>query len=209
MTKYFSLKSKPANKKMEKTLEKINQELSLFFNFKAKQPLLFLVDSRKDMDLIGGKKTEDWFVGVFKHNNIYIFNPEIFEKVSSHTREEFVQILKHEYCHAYYAQLTNEYRPLWLNEGLACFLSGKKLILKDDYKDQLLDIFSYFDHTNRDIYRVGQYWVQFLLKKFGKKKFISLIKAMRLISTERQFSDKFYEIYGFKFGRSSFLKFIE
>jgi hypothetical protein len=194
---------------MEKILEEINQELSLFFNFKAEQPLLFLVDNREDMDLIWGKKTEDWFVGAFKHNSVYIFNPEIFEKVSSHKIEEFRQILKHEYCHAYYARLTNGYRPLWLNEGLACFLSGKKLILKDDYKDKLLDIFSYFDKTNSDIYKVGQYWVQFLLEKFGKKKFINLIKAMRLISTERQFSDKFYEIYSFKFNRSSFQEFIE
>jgi hypothetical protein len=194
---------------MEKILEEINQELGLFFNFKAEQPLLFLVDSRKDMDLIWGKKTESWFVGAFKQGNIYILNPDIFEKESSHRKEEFVQILKHEYCHAYYTQLTNGHSPSWLNEGLACFLSGKKLILKDDYKDKLLNIFSYFKNVNADVYRVGQYWVQFLLKKFGKKKFISLIKAMRLISDEQQFADKFYEIYGFKFSHSSFHKFIE
>ncbi|MFA5248209.1 MAG: hypothetical protein WC415_03115 [Patescibacteria group bacterium] len=194
---------------MEKILEEIIQELKSFFNFKAEPPLLFLIDNRKDMNLIWGKKTEDWFVGAFKHGNIYILNPEIFEKESSHRREEFAQILKHEYCHVYYTQLTNGHCPSWLNEGLACFLSGKKLILKDGYKDKLLNIFSYFKNLNADVYMIGQYWVQFLLKKFGKKKFISLIKAMRLISNEQQFNDKFYEIYNFKFDHSSFSKFIE
>jgi len=194
---------------LEKTLEKINQELSVFFNFIASQPLLFLIDSRKDLDLIWGKKTKKWFVGAFKQGNIYILNPEIFEKESSHKKEEFEKILKHEYCHAYYAQLTKGHCPSWLNEGLACFLSGKELVLKGGYKDKLLNVFSYFNKTDSDIYMVGQYWVEFLIKEFGKKKFVNLMNEISLVSDERQFAAKFNKIYGFKFNNRSFIKFIQ
>jgi len=208
MKNYFTLKLNSADRELEKTIKTINNELNIFFNFKIKEPLLFLVDYRKDLDLIWGKKTENWFVGAFKQGNIYVLNPKVFEKESSHQKEEFEQILKHEYCHVYFTQITKGHSPSWLNEGLACFLSGKKLVLKNDYENKLLNIFSYYNEVDSDVYMVGQYWVEFLLKKFGKKKFLKLISSLDLISNERQFSIKFYEIYGFKFSKTSFLKLV-
>lgn len=133
------IKSGKANKKLTRFLKTIRKELDDFFEFKACAPLLFFLDRREDLDLIWGKKTEAWFVGAFKNNSIYILNPEIYERESSHKKEEFWKTLKHEYCHAYYTQITRSHYPIWLNEGLASFLSGKKLILKDDYKNKLLN----------------------------------------------------------------------
>lgn len=161
------------------------------------------------MDLIWGKKTEKWFAGAAKNNCIYIFNPNVYDKESGHKKEHFWQTLKHEYCHIYYTQLTKSHYPFWLNEGLASRLSGKKLVLKEDYKDMLLNIFSYFDKVDSRIYTVGQFWVEFLIKKFGKKKFIKLINCIRFISNDRQFADNFYKIYGVKFNKSSFTRFIK
>ncbi|MDD5528197.1 MAG: hypothetical protein PHO56_04495 [Patescibacteria group bacterium] len=205
----MKVKSANFNKGLEKFLKIINKELSVFFNLKADEPLLFLVDHRKDLDFIFDKKTENWFVGAFKHGNIYLLNPMVFEKESSHKEDEFRRILKHEYCHAFYTRITKSHYPSWLNEGLACYISGKKLVLSRGYKDKLLDVFSYFEKTNSDIYMVGQYWVEFLLKKFGKKKFTELINSMECISNKHQFAAKFYKIYGFKFSKDYFSKFIE
>jgi len=108
------------------------------------------------MDLIWGRKTEAWFVGACKNNNIYILNPNVYEKESSHKKEEFWQILKHEYCHIYYTQITKCHYPFWLNEGLAGYLSGKKLVLKNEHKGKLLNIFSYYDKVDSNVYLVGQ-----------------------------------------------------
>jgi hypothetical protein len=161
------------------------------------------------MNLIWGKKTEKWFAAATKNNCIYIFNPNSYDKESSHKKEHFWQTLKHEYCHIYYTQLTKNYYPFWLNEGLASHLSGKRLVLKEGYKDMLLDIFSYFNKIDSRVYMVGQFWVEFLIKKFGKKKFVELINHVRFISNDRQFADSFYKIYGVKFNKGSFTRFIK
>ena len=161
------------------------------------------------MDLMWGKKTEKWFVGASKYGSIYIFHPDVFATESSHKKDKFWQTLKHEYCHIYYAQITKSHYPVWLNEGLASYVSGKKLVLKDGDKEKLPDVVSYFSDANSGAYMIGQFWVEFLIKKFGKKKLISLIKSFDSGIEEKRFAKKFEEVYGFKYDRSSFSKLIK
>jgi len=112
-----------------------------------------------------------------------------------------------EYCHIYYTKLTKGHYPFWLNEGLAGYLSGKKLILKDGDRDKLLNVFSYSNKVDSQVYMVGQFWVEFLIKKFGQKKFIELINSIKFISSDSEFASSFYKIYSIKFSISSFTKF--
>ena len=98
---------------------------------------------------------------------------------------------------------------MWLNEGLASFKSGKKLSLSDDDKGKLLNIFYYFDKSDRDVYFIGQFWVECLLKKFGNKKFLTLINSFNYGFTTKDFDKNFYKIYGFKFNKKEFSKFIK
>jgi len=206
--RYLSLKSVPADEKLNKFLEETKAEFYDFFEFKTEEPLLFFLDNREDLNLIWDRETERWFVGTFKNNSIYILNPKIYEKESSHKKEEFWQTLKHEYCHFCYTQITKSHYPVWLNEGLASFLSGKKLVLKDDYRNKLLNIFDYFDKVEKDTYMVGQFWVEFLIKQFGRDKFIKLIKSFISDFNSEQFSEKFYNVYGFEFDRNSLEKYL-
>jgi len=189
-------------------LKQINTELSYFFKFEACEPLLFLLDNRKDLDLIWGRGTEKWFVGAFKNNCIYILNPNVYERESSHKQSDFWVNLKHEYCHAYYTQITKTHYPVWLNEGLASYLSGKKLVITDSDKEKLLNLFNYFDKVDKDVYTVGQFWVEYLINKYGQNKFLKLIKSFDANLNSRLFSQKFYQIYGFKFTKKEFAKFI-
>jgi len=190
-------------------LEKTREELDTFFEFKAPEPLLFLLDSRADLNLIWGRETESWFVGAFKNNSIYILNPDAYARESSHKPEEFWTTLKHEYCHYYYTQLTKSHYPVWLNEGLASFISGKKILLNDSQNNKLLDIIHYFEEADKDVYAVGQFWVEYLLKRYGRKKFLSLIRAFRAGFSYRQFVEKFHCVYGVQFTKKSFLKFLK
>lgn len=207
--KFLSLKSVLADEKLNKFLEEVKVEFDNFFDFKSAEPLLFFLNSREDLNLIWGRETERWFVGAFKNNSIYILNPEVYEKESSHKKEEFWQTLKHEYCHFYYTQITKSHFPIWLNEGLASFLSGKKLFLKDGYKDKLLNVFDYFDRVEKDTYTVGQFWVEFLIKKFGKDKFLELIKGYPSDFNFEQFAEKFYNVYKFQFDKNSLEKYLD
>lgn len=153
------------------------------------------------MNVVWGGKTENWFVGAFKNNSIYILNPLVYEIESSHKKEEFWINLKHEYCHAYYLQITKCIYPIWLNEGLASFKSGKKNILSNNIRCNLLNVVDYFDKSDKQVYCVGQFWVEYLLKKFGKRKFLSLIYSLDYGLTNREFGKKFFKVYGFKFNR--------
>lgn len=170
---------------------------------------MFLLNSREELDVVWGNKTESWLVGAFKNNSIYILHPEVYEKESSHKKEDFWINLKHEYCHSYYAQITKSPYPVWLNEGLASFKSGKKLILGNDDKGKLLNVFNYFDKSDRDVYLIGQFWVEYLLKKFGNEKFLTLINSFNYGFTSKDLAKNFYKIYGFKFNKKELSKFIK
>lgn len=205
---YLTIKSVKASKKISEFVENTKKEFDVFFDIEIDEPLFFFLDSRNDLETIWGKKTERWFVGAFKNGNIYILHPQVYSKESSHKKEEFWETLKHEYCHFYYTQLTKNYYPVWLNEGLASFLSGKKLILREDYKTKVLNVFNYFDKVDKDVYFIGQFWVEYLLKKYGKKKFLRLIKSFNSDSNFNysKFIKSFYLVYGFKFNKKSLAK---
>lgn len=206
---YLTVKSNKANKELSDFFSKTKKELSDYFEIEAFDPPLFLLDNRKDLNIILGRDTEPWFVGVFKGGNIYMLNPEVFEKESNHKKEEFWVILKHEYVHVCYVQITRSFYPIWLNEGLASFLSGKKITLGDDFYKKSLNIFNYFNKSDKDVYAIGQFWVEFLLDKYGRKKFLKLIKGLNSCENQKQFSEVFFDCYGFGFNKEEFSKFLK
>lgn len=156
------------------------------------------------MDDVWGKKTELWLVGAFKGENIYILHPDVFENQSSHKIEDFWITLKHEYCHFFYTSITKSHYPFWLNEGLASYKSGKKISKNLDEKDCLLNIFDYFDKSDKGVYLSGQFWVEYLIQNFGKEKFIKLIKSLESGFDQKIFSQIFYSVYQIEFEKKFF-----
>lgn len=202
---------KLADKKLGIFVKDTKKEFDVFFGFKIKDPDLYFVASREDFDLIVGRKTENWLVAIARANSIYILDKKIFAKESNHRIGDFWQTLKHEYSHIYYTQITKSHYPFWLNEGLASYLSGKKLLIKNNDQEKLLNVFNYFNKSDSDVYVVGQYWIEFLIKKYGKKKMIMFIKSLDVKSelSSQYFAKQFYKIYGFRFNKKSFAKFTE
>jgi len=96
-----------------------------------------------------------------------------------------------------------------LNEGLAGYLSGKKFNYNQADKRKFLQIFSYFNRLDKEIYLVGQFWVEYLLKKFGRKKLLKLLNIFPSPMNQRQFTSKFSQIYNLKFNKSTFSKLIK
>ncbi len=215
MSSYLSIKKSEVNKVLYSFLKTTKKELDLFFNIKSHEPLIFLLNSRKELDLIWGNKTEKWHVGGTrwligggtKQGVIFILNPEVYTKESSHKdKNDFWKTLKHEYTHIYFKQLTDGVLPLWLNEGIASYLSDQRQSCKNP-----LNIFSYFNKSDKDIYAIGYFWVELLINKFGKDKLVGLIKSLELKPslTEKIFNERFYKIYGFKFNKANLSKLID
>ncbi len=148
-------------------------------------------------------------MGAFKNNSIYILSPQKYAKESSHKKEEFWMSLKHEYVHYYYTQMSKSHYPVWLNEGLASYLSGKKLGSETISSDKLLNILKYFNKSDKSVYLVGQFWVEFLIKNYGKNKLLELINSFNSPLDYQQFTKKFYSIYNFKFTKNSLKRFLK
>lgn len=184
--KYLVLKSKKFSKKLEEFVKKTKLDLDDFLGCDFAIPLIFFIN-----------------------NSIYIFNPEVFASETTHDKKEFWQIFKHEYFHVYFSQITRGHYPHWLNEGLACYFSGKKLVLKDADKENLLNVFMYYDKSDKGIYAVGQFWVEYLIGKFGQAKMVELIKNTATVKNSHQFARLFNRVYGFKFNKNSFTSLIK
>lgn len=199
MFQYFSVKPAKNNQKLDKFLFATKKELSNFFSINVEQPNIFFLNSRKDIDKIRKMKTKRWQSGWAKNGNIFILNPKIYAKESSHTAEHFWKTIKHEYCHLYFKKLTGTGYPKWLNEGLACYLAGQ--VKKSPTSDDVMKIFDYFKKSNWQIYSIGYFWVKLLIEKLGKKKFFKLLKQLKPELNENKFKLIFYKVYKIKFSK--------
>jgi hypothetical protein len=193
------------NKEIQEFLEDTQKELSRFFGISVGQPVLFFLNSRKEIDFIWNKKTEGWMVAWAKENYIFILNPKVYTKESDHKDiKHFWQVLKHEYCHIYFKKITNVNYPKWLNEGLACYLANQ--IKPQPSPEEALKIFEYFSKSDSQIYKPAYFWTKLLIEKFGVEKMLSLIETIKSGITEKQFSANFYKIYGLHYSEKDFIK---
>jgi len=193
------------NKRMINFIKSIQEELDDFYNTNIEQPSIFFIDSRKEIDEIWGRKTEEWFSAWAKDGNIYILNPEIYTEESNHKDiKHFWQSLKHEYCHLYYRKITKTGYPKWLNEGLANYLANQNK--KKPSKKEALRVFNYYQKTDWRIYNIGYFWTKLLIEKFGKKKLLTLINNIDSQTAEKEFAKKFYLIYKFHYSKADFEK---
>ena len=196
------------NKEITSFLKSTQEELDNFYNISIEQPVVFFIDSRKEVDEIWERKTEDWFSAWAKDGNIYILNPEIYTKESNHKDiNHFWQSLKHEYCHLYYRKITGIGFPKWLNEGLANYLANQ--IKKEPTKEKALEVFDYYNKSDWQIYDIGYFWVKLLIEKFGKKKLLTLVKSINSQTIEKEFTESFYQIYKFRYSRTDFEKLLK
>lgn len=202
------INSSKFNKKMTGFLKSTRKELNDFYNTNIEQPSVFFIDSRKEINEIWRRKTEDWFSAWVKDMNIFILNPEIYTKESNHQDiNHFWQSLKHEYCHLYYRKITNTGCPKWLNEGLANYLAGQ--VKKKPTKEEALIVFDYYQKIDWRIYNIGYFWIKLLIEKFGKKKLLTLIKTINSQTTKKEFAKKFHQIYKFYYSKVDFEKILE
>jgi hypothetical protein len=101
-----------------------------FYGMTEQVPLqIYLPHSRSEFDRLTGGGLPDWAAAVFlaSRNAIVLKRPE-WVASGYRLREE----LLHELSHAYFHRMFPEQKPpLWFNEGLAQFLSGKRITLQD------------------------------------------------------------------------------
>jgi hypothetical protein len=187
----FIIKSKE-EKSIDKIYQKVMKEYEKFFEFKwnNQRPKIFRLSAKNYLQLTEGllRKSATAF-----SKGDYIFLQDKYFK----DKKEIERILRHELAHAFTYCIANskKYKPCWLWEGIAVYISGEN---KNKTNNLFNKFLKYYNFIDSNAYSESGFVVQFLVENYGKKKLVELIKSLKNINSEEVFSKKFKEIYKFE-----------
>lgn len=193
--------------KIDRVYNKSMRELDSFFNlnWKYNQPDLILVPDRKTIDSLRRRKTEDWVVGWADGSNVYLLSDKNYERESNHkySNEEYYALIKHELAHCFSNTISNfSQKPRWLLEGISIFLSDQnKLRNKPKEFKKFID---FYGTNGKEVYYESGFAVEFLVKIYGKRKLILLLKKLKESNSKEDFAKLFKSIYGFDLSYQNF-----
>ncbi len=137
---------------------------------------IILVYSRKELDRLYRKKTSNYVPAFAKKTKIIIFSLNVFERETCWKKRDFYSTLVHEINHIFFTGLTKEfYEPIWLSEGLATYIQHNKRKPKKKTKIFYSILNKKFDYKTPR-YNMYHLLVYYLIKKYGKEKFIRFLR---------------------------------
>ena len=201
----LELEKRPIPQELLDVKEKAIQDYNEFFEITLqKQFKIYMIHSREEMDIIQGKKTEDWVTGHTRDHGqkVFIFDPEYYEKETGKKQIYFKKLLKHEIVHVYVAEIRNKgFVPSWLNEGLAEHLAQKKK--SDKSLEEIVDCIDCFDDFLFEHYRTSSKLIELLITKYGKEKLLALLESLK---NKEKFFSAFQNIYGFEITKENLIE---
>ena len=110
-------------------------------------------------------KTTEWMVGFAFPRRHTVFVVE--ESASTRSNDEWLKIIKHEIVHVFYESKFHSILPYWLNEGMACYLSGQQ---NSRTEISIKDLMKYHNSSDKGIYDIGYTAVRLMLggKEYDK-----------------------------------------
>lgn len=188
---------------LERVFRRSFKELNEFFpvNWEKNTPKVFVIKTRKEYEAFVGYKTQPWMVGNSNGRLVTLLAYESLGKESSHcySRTEYDALLKHELCHSFmglYVGVSHDI-PLWINEGTCLYLADQ---LRSRNRTKKLKGFlgCYRQGQNPDyLYSESGFAVALLVEKFGKAKYLKLLKGLGKIKTRPAFNKYFQTVYHF------------
>ena len=177
----------------------INQVISFFGKGKISFQIIF-VKTRKEYSKFVGRKTNKWEAGFTTGNDIiYLFDKDVFEKVSTHKKQYFYSTLVHEIVHIYTYQYLWFINPIWLTEGLAYVIAKQMREIKKYKKRDITKAHYEEEWFDNPAYSTSAYFIDYLIKKYGKKKLMDLIHNLEEFEKKDAFEKKFKEVYNVSF----------
>jgi len=193
---------------IKKIFQQCYRKNAKFFKREVDKITLTILYDRQEMDEIADYKTQNWVVGYANSsmkNQIYMFSPEVFGKVSNHHRKEFKPILSHEIAHLFTRSIHKGYKPHWLYEGIACVVAGQKKLLKNTnmkFTPRIVSLLDTSKQWNRNAAKksLQGYWqgwkaVDFLMRKYGKLQLFYFLSSLGDRCNKKIFYAKFRIVY--------------
>ena len=187
----------------EKEINKIFNDLKKIFSVDTSVIHIHIFDTRAEFNKEIKRETPEWLVANASEDNlINILSPFAFEKESSHHKNEFIQVLKHEVTHLFVHKLSKgNALPKWLNEGVASYFAKQHqkekepIYVEEDFCKKLGTPKGWNDNINYGAYSVASLFVVFLIKKYSFNKIKELIVSMGKNYDYQGFKNTFFKVY--------------
>src|SRR3989344_4253573 len=146
------------------------KEIGGYFQNAPKNITVRVHKTKKDFNKQLGRNTQDWEIANASYDNeIDILHPAAFEKESSHEKEEFLPVLKHEMIHLFTDELAKKSAiPKWLNEGFSSFISGQyknikkqRIYIEQNFCEKLGTPKEWNEHSNYNAYQISALFVKY------------------------------------------------
>ncbi|MBU1127127.1 MAG: hypothetical protein ABIH88_01280 [Patescibacteria group bacterium] len=171
------------------------------FNWSMNTPDVLIVESRKDINEIWGEGTSSQIIGWANHNQIYLLDYNKLETESSLklSRNGYKAFIKHELCHLFFKKVSKgASAPKWLKEGLSIYLSGQTKLSQWKKPIKFQSFIQSNDENKKAAYEEGGFFIEFLVKKYGKRKILDLIKSLPKMKSKTSFEEEFKKLYGYE-----------
>jgi len=173
---------------LKKEIKQAYKELSNFF--KIKLPIrVFIVSNIINLNY---KQKRKWFgVGFFRKNTVVVIHKKLFPKLR-HKKEEFKGVVMHEMAHIFIKETIKKNIPIWIEEGVAQWLSfpkvSKKKIKKISLK-KLKTLEDWYKYDTPFIYCSN--FFHYLENKYGREKIYKFLVALNKKNMSKAFRDVF------------------
>jgi len=189
--------------KIEKDIIKAFNFIKISFPLEISDVVINVYDSRAEFNKKLKKETEEWLVANASHDKeIDILSPIAIENESNHHKDEFLQILKHEFTHIFIHELAKGNTiPMWLNEGLASYIADqykdykKAIFIEEGFCKKLDTQKGWNDNVNYSAYQISSFFVLFLINKYSFNKIKKLIVSLDKNYYYPFFKEIFFKIY--------------
>lgn len=184
------------------------EELDDWFGIDLPMPELMILTSAQDLlDITGYEINEHPYIAWADTtlHRLYVLLPDEVAKIYPGHKDIFWDVVKHEYVHSYWHALVRSSYPVWMNEGLACYIAGESVPLATI--KEMVRIQECFEvRSNKkapNVYIVGYAMVEYLIEKFGRDKFVAFMNKLGEIAdskTKKLAKDKFEDLFKKHFG---------
>lgn len=204
MSNIYSINTKELeNRKIKDFYDRAMKELIQFYgiNWIDNTPTVYVVDSRKDYNVMAGYDTKDWEVGkVYDGNKLLLLSSDSYEKYSVHkySDEEYYSLIKHELSHLFFNIFSKNGEPIWLDEGFAMYVSGQ--LSKKQRPKKFKNFLKYYSYSSEEVYTEAGFVVEGLINKYGKDRVVSFLKRLCDVDSENSFKKEFEEYFGIELG---------
>ncbi len=179
-----------------KALEKLNNFFDI--NWEQNKPKVYIVSDRETAESLRDKKTPSWVVGWSGNGVVFVLDKDVALKTEStiHDDEDYKMLIIHELAHLYFKIVTGgKTHPNWLWEGTSILATGQA----EKWKKPL-EFKNFLD--NKDVYSEAGYALLLLVQKFGKEKFIQMLKSYK--TYDEDFSILFKNTYNMELSYITF-----